>query len=218
MVIKAVIFDLDGVLVDTELLAFKAWQHKLSALGFVLGEDDFRAILGLDAYQTVDYVQAKIGQASDSQALLAEQERMMLSLLEGDITPMPGAPELLRDLSNRGYPLAVASNSSSAYVSRALKGLHLDGMILAIVGADQVQFGKPAPEVYLAAAAALSVNPSQCLAVEDSAVGVKAAVAAGMRCLAVPAPSLPPAEFSQAFATFDSLSSLHAALDAILNA
>jgi len=216
MAIKAVIFDLDGVLMDTELLAFKAWQQKLSSMGFILGEDDFRAMLGLDAHQTVCYVQAKTGLESDFQALLEEQEKMMLSILEGDIEPMPGAFELLLDLFNRGYPLAVASNSSSIDVSRALKGLHLDRFFRAVIGREQVQAGKPAPDVYLAAAAALSVIPSQCLAVEDSSVGVKAAVAAGVRCLAIPAPSLPRAEFSLASATFDSLPSLHAALDAIL--
>jgi HAD superfamily hydrolase (TIGR01509 family) len=216
MAIKAVIFDLDGVLMDTELLAFKSWQQKLSPMGFMLGEDDFRAMLGLDAHQTVYYVRAKTGLESDIQVLLEEQEKMMLSILEGDIVPMPGALDLLLDLFTRGYPLAVASNSSSAYVRRALKGLHLDSIFRAVIGCDQVQAGKPAPDVYLAAAAALSVLPSQCLAVEDSSVGVKAAVAAGMHCLAIPAPSLPHAEFGLASATFDSLPSLHAALDAIL--
>ncbi len=216
MTIKAVIFDFDGVLLDTELLAFRAWQQKLSLMGFMLGEGDYRAMFGLDAQQTVGYILARTGLKSDFQALLEEQEKMMLSILEGDIQPLPGAVELLLDLFNRGYPLAVASNSSSAYISRALTGLHLDRFFKAVIGREQVQAGKPAPDVYLAAAAALSVVPSQCLAVEDSSVGVKAAVAAGVRCLAIPAPTLPRAEFSLASATFDSLPSLHAALDAIL--
>lgn len=216
MAIKAVIFDLDGVLMDTELLAFTAWQQKLSSMGLILGEDDYRAMYGLDAHQTVRYVQAKTGLKSDFQALLEEHEKMMLSILEGDIEPLPGALDLLLDLSNRGYLLAVASNSSSAYVSRALKGLQLDRFFRVVIGRDQVQAGKPAADIYLAAAASLLVVPSQCLAVEDSAVGVKAAFAAGMRCLSIPAPALPRDEFSLASATFDSLPSLHAALDAIL--
>jgi HAD superfamily hydrolase (TIGR01509 family) len=216
MVIKAVIFDFDGVLMDTELLAFRAWQRKLSSMGFVFGEEDFRAMLGMDAQQTVGYIQARTGLTTDFQALLVQHEELMQSILEGDLEAVPGAFDLLMDLFKQNYPLAVASNSSSAYVSKALKGLRLDHFFTAVLGREQAANGKPAADVYLAAAAALSVIPAQCLAVEDSSVGVKAAVAAGMRCLAIPAPSIPPVEFRQASAVFDSLPALHAALDAIL--
>jgi HAD superfamily hydrolase (TIGR01509 family) len=216
MTIKAVIFDLDGVLMDTELLAFRAWQQKLSTIGFMLEDYDFRAMLGLDAQQTVAYIQARTGLATGFQSLMDEHEKLMLSILEDDIEPVHGAHDLLKDLFTQGYPLAVASNSSKSYISRALKGLRLDRFFQFAIGREQVKNGKPAPDVYLAAAAALSTAPLQCLAVEDSSVGVKAAVAAGIRCLAVPAPSLPKNDFSQAYAVFDSLPSLHSALAAIL--
>jgi HAD superfamily hydrolase (TIGR01509 family) len=217
MAIKAIIFDLDGVLIDTELLAFKAWQKKLSSLGIIFGDDDFRATLGFDAHQTAHYVQTKKSLAWDFQVLLDLHEKLMQSILGDDIEPMPGADGLVSDLFKQGYPLAVASNSSTAYVSRALKALHLDRFFQAVIGRDQALMGKPAPDVYLAAAAALSASPSQCVAIEDSSVGIKAAVAAGMCCLAIPNPSLPRSNFSLASGIFDSLPALHAALNLILS-
>ena len=217
MAIKAIIFDLDGVLMDTERLAFKAWQQELSSMGFILGEADFQEMLGLDAHQTVHYIQAKTGLAWDFQVLMDLHEKLMQSILGEDIEPMPGANGLVLDLFEQGYPLAIASNSSTAYIARALKGLHLDRFFQALVGRDQASSGKPAPDIYLAAAAVLSASPAQCVAIEDSSVGVKAAVAAGMRCLAVPAPSLARDEFSQAIGVFESLPELHTALNVILS-
>jgi len=213
---SAVIFDLDGVLIDTERLAFTAWQRKLSEMGFSLEESDYRVMIGLDADQTVSYVQVKTGIVSDPTTLLADHEKMMLAILDREIEPLPGATDLVWELHDRGYPLGIASNSSLDYVARALKGLGLEGAFTAIISREQVRNGKPAPDIYLAACAALGESPLQCLAVEDSIVGVKSAAAAGVRCIAIPAPGIPKEEFRVAYAIFESLPALRASLDAVL--
>jgi len=215
MGIMAVIFDLDGVLIDTERLAFEAWQKELSALGYFLGEDDYQAMIGLDAEQTVLYTEKKFGLTSGA-STLPEHSQVMLSILDGELEPVPGATDLIFDLKQKGYDLAVASNSRRDYVLKTLTSLRLVDAFTVCIGREQVQAGKPAPDVYLAAAAELGLPTAQCLAIEDSLVGVKAALAAGMYCIAIPTGNLPRSEFGIASVIFNSLSSLNIAFDKLV--
>jgi putative hydrolase of the HAD superfamily len=107
-------------------------------------------------------------------------------LIQLELQPMPGLTPLLDDLRRRELLLAVASNSPAAYVQQALQELHLEACFSCVRGVDQVRNPKPAPDVYLAAAACLQVSPGECIAIEDSLSGVQAALDAQMECLLVP--------------------------------
>ena len=216
MTIRAAIFDLDGVLIDTEYLAFKAWQKTLHGWNHELEDADFPAMMGLDANQTVNYIHQRTAIPMGDAVLLAEHDRLMLSVLDGELQPLPGASDLIADLVKRGLPLAIASNSTQEYIDRALKCLHLDHFFNVIASRDAVRAGKPAPDVYQAAAARLGIPPAQCLAFEDSRVGVRSAVSADTRCVAIPGPIASAADFSTAFAMYSSIPAAHADLDRLL--
>ncbi len=185
MCIKSVIFDLDGVIIDSEYLIFKAWQRYLIRQGYMLDDDDFRAMYGLDAAQTVSYLCDKLNLASAPATLLEQNESLMLSVLSDNLEPLPGVLNLIAHLSEHEYPLAIASNSSTYYVKQVLNNLGISGAFSVVIGRDLVATGKPAPDVYLAVAKQLNILPAQCLVIEDSPVGGEAAVTSGARCILV---------------------------------
>jgi HAD superfamily hydrolase (TIGR01509 family) len=216
MTIRAVIFDLDGVVIDTEYQAFKAWQRWLQRWGCELDEVDFQEIMGMDADRTILYTIEKTGLKIDLPTIKKEHEKMMLSLLDEDLEPVPGVPALILALSRRGVRLAIASNSTRGYIEQALQSLHLDREFSVIVGRDHVKSGKPAPDIYAATCAELGFLPEDCLAIEDSLMGVRSAVSAGTRCVAVPASKLAREDFQSAYAIYDNIAAVHADLDRLL--
>ena len=216
MFIQAVIFDLDGVIVDTEFLTFTAWQDHLNAKGHLLDEDDFRVLYGLDADQTVDYFCKKFDLFAERPELLIEHEKLMLSVFDEPIEPQPGIRELVVCLAEKNLLLAVASNSSTQYVETAIEKTGLKKMFSAVIGRDQVLSGKPSPDVYLAAAHKLSVAIDRCLAIEDSLVGEKSAVSSGSRCVIVTGSNPRQWEFRGAFAVYQSIEEVLTTIDQLL--
>ncbi len=184
--IQAVIFDLDGVLIDTEWLAFQAWQKWAVGHGGELREDDYTGLTGLTAEQSAVYVMGCTGLIFDVAESSTWAWQWVLDRMNEGGPPLPGARELVGVLAARGYPLAIASNSTTTHVTNVLTGLGMLQSFPIRVGIDQVAQGKPAPGVYLRAAHSLGVDPTRCLAIEDSRVGVQAACSAGMRVIAVP--------------------------------
>lgn len=184
--IQAVVFDLDGVLMDSEWLAFHAWREVVEARGGRLEADAFPGMLGISAEATAEYVMRRTGVTFDVTESVAYTWQWMLDRLKTDVEPLPGAVELVRGLAQERFPLAIASNGLSGYIENAMTGLKLTPFFPVRVGVDQVAQGKPAPDVYLEAARRLGVEPARCLAIEDSRVGVQAAASAGMRVIAVP--------------------------------
>ncbi len=214
--IQAVIFDLDGVLMDSEWLAFKVWRELAGQYGGTLEEAVFSEMAGTTAEQTAAIVMRTTGITYDIPQSVNWAWQQVNLRLTSDIDPLPGASELVRDLSARGLPLAIASNSPTMFVDDALTGLKLLAYFPLRVGIDQVLQGKPAPDLYLRAAHLMGTRPENCLAIEDSRVGVEAAAAAGMRVLAVPGERDHHNGFHGAWRLYPSLIKVRKELDEIL--
>ena len=213
--IQAVIFDLDGVLMDSEWMAFQVWREYVEQCGSKLDDAVYPHIIGMSAEETAEYIREASGASFDTRESCDWAWDRLSERMKGTLDPIPGAVELVRDLSARELPLAIASNSPRHYIDNALRGLGLSGYFPVRVGIDQVAQGKPAPDVYLRAADLLRIDPARCLAVEDSKVGVQAAASAGMRVLAIPAHD-PNGSMPGAWQIFTSMREAHQAIKAAL--
>lgn len=185
--VLAVVFDLDGLLVDTETL----WRQEESALlaehGVEFTPADSLATVGQVVDHSVAYFARRMGQPESAipglrQELIARMRAAFAERLE----PLPGAIELVRGIAEAHLPMAVASNTDRDLVLLALERAHITEAFEAVVSAQDVGRAKPAPDVYLRACEAIGVAPSAALALEDSESGVSAARAAGLRVYAVP--------------------------------
>ena len=192
--IKAVLFDLDGVIVDSE-----PWWHSIrvewaAGRGLTWTEADNRACMGTSSHDWARIMQERL--ALDLS--LAEIERLIVDALiqkyAREPAPLvPGAVEAVRRIT-AAFPSAIASSAHPAVIRAALDAVGLAGCFRAVVSADDVGIGKPAPDVYLEAARRLDVAPRACLVVEDSLNGVRAGRAAGMTVVLVPNASVPPGD------------------------
>lgn len=216
--IQAVIFDLDGVLIDSEWIAFQAWCRWTEAHGSSLKEADYPGLTGLTAEETAVYVMERTGLTFDVAESGAWTWQWVLDSVQKGCDPLPGAMELVRGLAARKYPLAIASNSRTQYIEDVLTSLGLLPFFPIRVGLDQVAQGKPAPDGYLRAAQRMEVNPRACLAIENSRVGLQAAAAAGMRVIVVPGAHDEQNGFRGAWRVYASLLHVVADMDSILAA
>jgi HAD superfamily hydrolase (TIGR01509 family) len=186
-VFDAIVFDNDGLLLDTEAVWTRAEEALFERHGSVFTSEHKKQLLGTSGTATELKLEAMLGLPGRGAELRAElHERVMAELL-GGVPARPGAMELLARLRAAGLPIGLASNSSRPFVERVLSvtGM-LNGHFDVIVTADDVEHPKPAPDVYLSACAALSTAPQRAAALEDSVPGLAAALAAGMYVIAVP--------------------------------
>jgi HAD superfamily hydrolase (TIGR01509 family) len=186
--IAAVVFDLDGVLIDSEPVHLRAANRVLARYGAEVSEADFRALIGVGAVATWEEWRVRYGIADPVEQLVAMNTAARLAEIAAEAPPIDAAVELARRLHASGMPLAIASSSTPAVIDAELTALALtQEFAVRVSGEDpDVRYSKPAPDVYVAAAARLHVAPAACLAIEDSAPGVVAATRAGMTCIAVP--------------------------------
>jgi HAD superfamily hydrolase (TIGR01509 family) len=143
-------------------------------------------MFGLRQVEAADLLAEVYGLTEDPTGLAGEKEEYQIRHLNGQIAAMPGLCDLLEESERCGLVTAVASSGARRYVAAVLAALQLTGRFHAIVSGDDVLNGKPAPDVFLAAARALRVEARDCLVLEDAPAGVQAAKAAGMRCVAIP--------------------------------
>jgi HAD superfamily hydrolase (TIGR01509 family) len=182
----AVIFDMDGVLVDGEPLHFHALNELLAAEGRHVTLDEYRPYMGTKAGWT-EFI-ADLGLAHDRDYYAPRYDELILRQYRENAVALPGAVELVRALRRAGLPVGLASSSAAGWVDACLAKLGLTGAFDAVVTGSDVREGKPHPEIYLVAAARLRVAPSSCLAIEDAPAGIESAHAAGMTCWAVRTP------------------------------
>jgi HAD superfamily hydrolase (TIGR01509 family) len=183
---RAVVFDMDGLLLDTEVLWQRAEAELFRRHGAEYTIADALAVMGTSFDVTARYFAERLGEPTDRGAALVDELRvLMLDELRREVAARPGAVELVEGLRNR-VPLALASNSSRPLVEAALRTAGLTDAFDAIVTADDVPHPKPAPDLYLLACERLGVQPGEALALEDTAPGIAAAKAAGLTCIAVP--------------------------------
>jgi HAD superfamily hydrolase (TIGR01509 family) len=185
-VIHAILFDLDGLMVDSEPHSLASWRAILSSRGVGLDPAVSERMFGLRQIEAARMLVEVYGLADQPSLLGREKEEYQLRHLDGQINSMPGLYELLNEIDRRELRTAVASSGARPYVNAVLQAIGLTGRFRVIVTGDDVVNGKPAPDVFLAAARAVHIDPPGCLVLEDAPSGVQAAKAAGMRCVAVP--------------------------------
>ena len=207
--VRAVIFDLDGLMIDSEPIALEVWRSILAPFGVTPSADVYRRVIGLEPIRGVEILIAEYHLAAAPLELLETYWEQRTEVMASGIQAREGLDLVMDWFQARGILMGVASNSPQFYVERIVTSIGVNDRLESVLGSDQVGRGKPAPDVYLAVANELGVLPGSCLAVEDSPAGVAAAKAAGMTCMAIPSSEVLERDFSQADLSFDSLISLY---------
>ncbi|MFO7549616.1 MAG: HAD family phosphatase [Acidimicrobiia bacterium] len=179
----AVVFDCDGVLVDSEPASEEAWRRTLTGRGMAITAAEFHQWVGRTDRQVAEHYAGRTGVAADVLEEIAAAH--LQNVLSAGLAPFADALHCLDAVAGAGLGVAVASNSPRRRLDAVLAAAGLEGRFTVSVAGDEVSRPKPAPDVYLAAAEAMTVRPRSCLALEDSPVGIQAAAAAGMWVVAV---------------------------------
>jgi len=201
--IEAVLWDLDGVLVDTGRFHYQAWCQLLSELGRSLSEEEFSRTFGLRNDLILRDMLGEVS-AEEVTRLSERKEALFRHHAAGRVTLLPGAIELVRRTRDEGRRMALVTSTPQANIDFVLEQVGLAGAFDAIVTAEDVSRGKPDPEGCLLAARRLGVMPERCLVIEDAPGGIEAARRAGMHSLAVTT-TRPREELTAADAVVDSL-------------
>ena len=189
--IEAVVFDLDGVLLDTE----QVWDEVREALTRERGgrwHDRAQAdMMGMSSTEWSRYMHEELGLPDPPEELNRLVVERMIERYREELPVIDGAVEAVRRIADR-WPLALASSSNRPLIDLALELMGVADLFRVTVSSEEVERGKPAPDVYLEAARRLGVSPERVAAIEDSANGIRSAKAAGMRVIAIPNPHYPP--------------------------
>jgi HAD superfamily hydrolase (TIGR01509 family) len=183
---KQVVFDLDGVMVDSEPVHERANAEYLSRFGVSPDQELLDDMMGRRVRELTDALAGRLG--LDPERAFADREAIFWRLLDQGLEPMPGLHAAVERLAGAGLPMAVASSGTRAYVDHVLERLRLRAAFAAVVSGEDVRHGKPDPEIYLLAAERLRADPADCVAIEDTTHGIAAAHGAGMRAVAVTHP------------------------------
>lgn len=185
--LKAVIFDVDGTLLDTERIYMRAWKEAAAELGYVMTDALLRKTRAVDAKLAARIFEEEIGNGFSYQEARPIRVRIAEELIQRE-SPLlkPGVLELLDFLEENRIQLSVASSTNTEKTKEHLAESEIAHRFSVTVGGDMVTKGKPEPDIFLKAAQLLGVEPGECIVVEDSPAGIRAAVAAGMRAVLVP--------------------------------
>ena len=189
--IDAVVFDMDGVLLQSEEVWDEVREEYVRERGGRYDAEIQRAMMGMSSPEWSRYLHDHAGVPDEPEEINAEVVRRMLARYRVQLPLIPGAVEAVERLAAH-YPLGLASSSNRELIDTALDVSGLAPFFSATVSSEEVAHGKPAPDVYLEAARRLGVDPSRCCAVEDSHGGIRSAKTAGMRVVAIPNPTYPP--------------------------
>ncbi len=186
--IKAIIFDLDDLMVHSSPLHFKAFYNAFAEHGIDTRKMDEAAqknLFGLSIPHIIgliiDYFKADI----DKDTVLRRRNELFIEYVKTDLQPMPGLDTFTQNVARWGFRRALASSGHRDYIELALSKIGIEDYFETIVSGDDVKHAKPAPDIFLKAAAELGLKPSECCVIEDAAHGITAAKAAGMRVIGV---------------------------------
>ena len=200
---KAVIFDMDGLLLDSEAISFETYVETTARYGLTVGFDSYRQMIGLNMIEGVNVLRDILPAKIDAAVFKAEWVARYCERLASSVPVKPGVTKVIEQLAARNVPMAVATSSPGEKAREILNRAGLASYMIAITGGNEVERGKPAPDVYLTTIQKLVtangvVGVDDCVAFEDSEVGVIAARAAGLRVIQIPdlvpavKPSSPP--------------------------
>ena len=191
----AVLWDMDGMLLDSRDYHWLAWRDTMADEGMQLSYERFLASFGLKNDRILrGWLGDSLGDGDVQRIGDAKEEHYRRLSVEGGVVPLPGAAEWVRRLKQGGWRQAVASSAPRENVEVMLRLLKLEACFDAIAAAEDVTAGKPDPQIFLAAALRLGARPEQSIVVEDAAAGIEAAKAAGMRCIGVSDTTILPAD------------------------
>jgi len=205
--IRAILWDMDGVIVDTAPYHLKAWQQVFQKRGVNFTEEDFKRNFGR---RNDTIIRDTLGEAllqSEINAIISEKEPIFRNVVKKNIKSFPGAIKLLKSLRKHGFKMALASSATIENIELLIQGLGIENYFNTIVSGRDVAEGKPSPQVFLLAAKKLGVAPENCIVIEDAVAGVTAAKRAGMHCLAV-TNTHPRQSFNEADLVVDSLETI----------
>jgi HAD superfamily hydrolase (TIGR01509 family) len=191
--IQAVVFDLDGVLLQSEEVWDAVRERYVRERGGRYDEEVQRSMMGMSAPEWSRFLHEDAGVPDDMDEINSEVVRRLLRAYRNELPLLPGAVAAVRRAA-AAFPLALASSSNREVFEEVLELAGLADLFRATVSSEEVECGKPAPDVYLEAARRLVVDPERCTAVEDSHAGIRSARTAGMRVVAIPNAAYPPDE------------------------
>lgn len=183
--LEAVLFDMDGLLVDSERLWYETEAEIMAGLGGTWGPEDQETLVGGSIGRTVAYMLGRTGPVMSPEEVARRLLDGMTERLRANVPLMPGAKELLDEVREAGVPSALVSSTNRALMEYALDGIGRDRLTVTVAG-DEVEHTKPHPEPYLTAASLLGVDARRCVALEDSPDGTDSATAAGCHVVSVP--------------------------------
>jgi len=189
--IEAVVFDLDGVLIDSEPVWEEVRRGLVAERGGHWAPDAQRRLMGMSTPEWARYLSEDLGVGLPQDKVAATVIDRMAARYREHLRLMPGAVEAVRRLAAR-WPLGLASSAPAVLIETVLETAGLRPSFQVTMSTEQVPHGKPAPDIYLAVASRLGREPSRCAAVEDSSNGLRSAAAAGMHVIAIPHPRYPP--------------------------
>jgi beta-phosphoglucomutase family hydrolase len=181
---QGVLWDMDGVLVDTGEFHIRSWQDVLDDYGIAFDRLKFQQALGMNNAGTIELLMGHKPDAGLIEAIATRKEECFRQLMIGHVTPLPGVLEWLQHWHDQQIPMAVASSASAENINFIIDALHIRSYFHSLVSGADIP-GKPDPAVFLSAAQHLGLPPTNCIVIEDSIAGVEAARRAGMRCIAV---------------------------------
>lgn len=211
--LKAIVFDMDGLMVDSEPLSQQAWDEYLRPYGHQLTEEIVSSIIGLRADMSTPRIKDLFNLPEPVPTIISKRAAIYSQIRARGVPTMPGLHELHTEINRRQIPWAVATSSPRHHAEEILQQLNLQDRCQAIAAGDEVTHGKPNPDIYLLAAERLGIPPQHCLALEDSGPGSQAAAAAGMTAVAIPNAQTKRSDFSHVHYRYNSLHDVLANLD-----
>lgn len=185
--VKAIIFDVDGTLLDTERIYMQAWKDAAASMGYKMTDALLQKTRAISSKEAARIFEEEIGNGFSYKAVRPLRVQIAEEIIARESPILkPGAAELLRYLKEKGILMAVASSTHVDATREHLNASHILGYFQAVVGGDMVENGKPHPDIFLKAAQLLGIAPEDCIVVEDSPAGIRAAVSAGMPAVLVP--------------------------------
>jgi len=208
--IKAFIFDMDGVIIDSEPMHLEVDFETVQHLGIDLTRQDLEKYVGMANPEMWGQIKQQFNLHKSVEEIIAYQLKRKIAIIdEMDIEPIEGIRALINELQNSHVAIGLASSSPREFIEKVLKKFNIIEHFSCITSGEEIGRGKPAPDVYLEAARILNVNPEHCIALEDSKNGVTAANKAGMKCIGFINPNSGTQDLSEAVSTVKSIKEIN---------